>query len=338
MADMVQREELASFLRSRREATDPVSVGLRPGSRRRTPGLRREELAQLSGISVTWYTWLEQGRHISVSRQVIESLARVLRMTSAEREHLFTVAGLALPVQTAGPPEVDDTLRRLVQALDPNPALVVNPWWDLLAYNQVYSALHGGLDGLPPAERNVLWLFFTATPARYLIVNWLDEGRQLVGQLRAHLAQHPGDPRGPELVATLTAASPTFAELWPEHTTARFRSYRKGYQHPTAGLLSLDYIKLAAASNDRQDLIVMLPADQTTADKLRQLLARNAGQQVPVPHHDGEGADVVLVRRTAEVLRYGGARLRVQVAARAVQHDEVGLLSGRVVPRGLGQP
>jgi transcriptional regulator with XRE-family HTH domain len=97
MADMVQREELASFLRSRREATDPVSVGLRPGLRRRTPGLRREELAQLSGISVTWYTWLEQSRHISVSRQVIESLARVLRMTPAEREHLFTVAGLALP-------------------------------------------------------------------------------------------------------------------------------------------------------------------------------------------------------------------------------------------------
>jgi transcriptional regulator with XRE-family HTH domain len=270
MPDMVQREELASFLRSRREATDPISVGLRPGPRRRTPGLRREELAQLSGISVTWYTWLEQGRRVSVSRQVIESLARVLRMTPAEREHLFTVAGLALPAHTAGPPEVDDTLRRLVETLDPNPALVVNPWWDVLAYNQVYSALHGGLD-LPPAERNVLWLFFTATPSRYLIINWLEEARQLVGQLRAHLAQHPGDPRGPELIATLVAASPKFAELWHEHTAARFRSYRKGYQHPSAGPLYLDYIKLAAASDDQQHLIVMLPADQATADKLRQL-------------------------------------------------------------------
>lgn len=204
------------------------------------------------------------------SRQVIESLARVLRMTPAEREHLFTVAGLALPAQTGGPPDVDDGLRRLVEALDPNPALVVNPWWDLLAYNQAYSALHGGLDGLPPAERNVLWLFFTADPARYLIVNWLDEASQLVGQLRAHLAQHPGDPRGPELVATLAAASPKFDELWQEHGTARFRSYRKGYQHPAAGLLSLDYIKLAAADG-QQDLVVMLPADQATADKLRQL-------------------------------------------------------------------
>jgi len=271
MADMVQREELASFLRSRREATDPVSVGLRPGSRRRTPGLRREELAQLSGISVTWYTWLEQGRHISVSRQVIESLARVLRMAPAEREHLFTVAGLALPAQASGPPVVDDTLRRLVEALDPNPAFVVNPWWDLLTYNQAYSVLHGGLDARPPAERNVLWLFFAIDPARSLIVNWLDEARQLVGQLRAHLAQYPDDPRGPELVATLEAASPKFAELWQEHGTARFRNYRKGYQHPAAGPLSLDYIKLAAASDDQQHLTVLLPADQATADKLSQL-------------------------------------------------------------------
>ncbi len=270
MTDMVQREELASFLRSRREATDPVSVGLRPGSRRRTPGLRREELAQLSGISVTWYTWLEQGRDISVSREVIESLARVLRMTPPEREHLFTVAGLALPARSVGPPEVDDTLRRLVQTLDPNPAFVVNPWWDLLTYNEAYSFLHGGLDARPPAERNVLWLFFADDPARSLIVNWPDEARQLVGQLRARLGQYPGDLRGRELVAALTAAGAKFAELWQEHSTARFRGYRKKYRHPAAGLLSLDIIALAAASDEQQRLIVMLPADQATAGKLRE--------------------------------------------------------------------
>lgn len=155
MTDMVQREELASFLRSRREGTDPVSVGLRPGPRRRTPGLRREELAQLSGISVTWYTWLEQGRHIGVSREVIE--------------------------------------------------------------------------------------------------------------------RYPGDPRGPELVAALTAASPKFAELWQQHPTARFRGYRKSYRHPTAGPLSLDIIALTASSNEQQHLTVLLPADQATADKLGQL-------------------------------------------------------------------
>lgn len=271
MADMVQRAELGAFLRARREATNPTSVGLRPGNRRRTPGLRREELAQLCGISVTWYTWLEQGRKISVSRQVIESLARVLRMTPAEREHLFTVAGLALPAETTAPVEVDDALRRLVHALAPNPAFVANPWWDLLAYNEPYSALHGGLDARLPAERNVLWLFFAAEPAGYMIANWPDEARQLVGQLRAHLAQYPGDPRGPHLVTTLTAASPTFAELWREHGTARFRSYRKKTQHPEAGVLNLDYVKLTAASDSQQHLVVLLPADTATAATLSQL-------------------------------------------------------------------
>jgi len=123
----------------------------------------------------------------------------------------------------------------------------------------------------PPAERNVLWLFFAADPARYLYVNWLDEAGHLVGQLRAHLAQYPGDSRGPELVAALAAASPRFAELWQEHGTARFRNYRKGFQHPTAGLLHLDYIKLTAAGDHHQQVTVLLPADQATADKLRQL-------------------------------------------------------------------
>ena len=135
---------------------------------------------------------------------------------------------------------------------------------------------HGAVSRTNPKARRTSTgqpgaLFFATDPGRYLIVNWPDEARQFVGQLRAHLAQYPGDSRGPELVAALSAASPKFAELWQEHGTARFRNYRKGYQHPAAGLLSLDYIKLTAASNDQQHLIVMLPADQATADKLSQL-------------------------------------------------------------------
>ena len=122
----------------------------------------------------------------------------------------------------------------------------------------------------PPAERNVLWLFFTTDPGCSPFLNWPVEARQLVGQLRAHLARYPGEPRGPELVAALTAASPKFAELWVEHTTARFRGYRKNFQHPVAGPLSLDIIALTASSNGQQHLIVMLPADQATADKLCQ--------------------------------------------------------------------
>jgi transcriptional regulator with XRE-family HTH domain len=270
MADMVQREELAAFLRSRRETTDPVALGLQLGSRRRTPGLRREEVAQLSGVSVTWYTWLEQARDISVSRQVIDSLARVLRMAPPERAHLFTLAGLALPAESTRP-NVDDTLRRLVHTLHPNPAYVINPWWDLLVYNAAYAALLGGLDDRPPAERNSLWLTFTEDRVRSLLVDWSTEARQLLGQLRAHLAQYPNDPRGPELIEALQKGAPKFPELWEEHSVRRFEVSRKRFRHPSAGRLDLDYIKFATADNDQQQLVVFLPADAASAAKLPDL-------------------------------------------------------------------
>lgn len=276
MADMVQRTALGGFLRARREATDPVSVGLRPGGRRRTPGLRREELAQLAGVSVTWYTWLEQGRDITVSRQVIESLARELRLSPPEREHLFTLAGLAVPAEPPGPVRVDATLRRLVDALSPNPAYIVNPWWDILACNDAYAALIGGLDHRPPAERNTLWISFTDDRVRALVLDWPSESRHLVGQLRAHLARHPRDPRGPEIVSALLAASPSFAELWERHAVHRFQGARKRFRHPGVGRLDVDYVKLSAADDDQQQLLVFLPADEESAAKLPKLLSTSA--------------------------------------------------------------
>lgn len=272
--DLVQRVELGAFLRARREAADPVSFGLNPGPRRRTPGLRREELAQLSGVSVTWYTWLEQGRDISVSRQVIDSLARVLRLPPGDRAHLFTLAGLALPAEHHGPVQIDGMLRRLVCELDPNPACVTNLWWDLLGWNHAYAALIGGLDHRPAAERNTLWLMFAEDRSRPLFLNWAEEARQLLGQLRAHLAQHPGDPRGPELVEALHAASGKFTELWREQSVRRFESSRKRFQHPALGRLDLDYIKLATADDDRQYLLAFLPADAASAGKLPSLTGR----------------------------------------------------------------
>jgi transcriptional regulator with XRE-family HTH domain len=277
MADMVQREELAAFLRSRREATDPVAVGVRPGPRRRTPGLRREELAQLAGVSVTWYTWLEQARDISVSRQVIDSLARELRMTPPERAHLFTLAGLALPAGSAARPKAADILRRLVDTLHPNPAYVINPWWDLLAYNEAYAGLLGGLDDVPPAERNVLWLLLGGDRLHGVLPDWAAETRSLLGQLRAHLARYPQDPRGPELVDSLRATGPRFAELWEEHEVRQFRAARKRMRHPRVGRIDFDYVKLATVDDDQQQLVVLLVADPADTAKLAELSRRSDG-------------------------------------------------------------
>ncbi|MDW5593057.1 helix-turn-helix transcriptional regulator [Conexibacter stalactiti] len=265
----MQRKELASFLRARREASDPIALGLDPGTRRRTPGLRREEVSQLSGVSVTWYTWLEQGRDITVSRQVVESLARALRMPAAEREHLFTLAGHVLPPEADSAQPVDDTLRRLVDELAPNPACVVGRWWDVLAANDAYVAISGlDLDG-PPAERNLVWRTFTHRRPTDLYVDWEDEARQLVGQLRVQLARHPDDARGPALVDAISRADPRFVRLWDEQTVRRPHSARKRFQHSRLGRLHLDYVKLAADGDN--SLLAFLPGDEPTAASLRRL-------------------------------------------------------------------
>ncbi len=279
MADTVQRAELGAFLRARREASDPVSAGFPAGSRRRTPGLRREELAQLAGLSVTWYTWLEQARDISVSRPVVGSLARALRLTAAERAHLFTLAGLALPPADPAPPVVEPTLTRLVDALHPHPAYVASAWWDVLACNDAYAGMIGGLAHRPPAERNVLWITFVEARESGHLLDWESEARSLVGQLRAALARHPHDPRGPELLAALLAADDTFRAMWAEHEVVHFETARKRLRHPALGRLDLDYTKLTAATDERQILIAFLPADAESAARLDTLRSADAKGQ-----------------------------------------------------------
>jgi len=271
MGGMTQRTQLAGFLRSRREALSPQTVGLEPGPRRRTPGLRREEVAQLSGVSITWYTWLEQGRDISVSRQVLESLARTLRLTQAERRHLFVLAGAALPAEAPRPVTVSPTLRALVDTLDPNPAHVINSCWDLIAYNRAYEGLVGGLDDLPTEERNSIWLLFTRPAMRTLLVDWQREAREILGQFRASAAQHLDDPRTTAVVQALLAASPAFAAMWSQHPVQAFTPAMKQFSHPGAGRVDLNYIKLAVAEDVQQHLVVFLPATPEDARGLRRL-------------------------------------------------------------------
>ncbi|MFF4595918.1 helix-turn-helix transcriptional regulator [Amycolatopsis sp. NPDC001370] len=263
MPELVQRTELGAFLRARREATDPASAGFAPGPRRRTPGLRREELAQLASLSVTWYTWIEQGRDISISHQVVESLARALRLSPSERAHLFTLAGLALPPAPPKPRCVDPLLSRLVRELHPKPAYVVNPWWDLLAYNDAYAELLGGLDQRAERERNILWLTFVEARGPGLFVDWAAEARALAGRLRVALARHPDDPRGRELLRGLEEASEMFRELWAEQSVSGFSPARKELRHPRHGRVDLDCLKLMDAQNEQQSLIVFLPAEET---------------------------------------------------------------------------
>jgi transcriptional regulator with XRE-family HTH domain len=241
---------------------------LERGPRRRTPGLRREEIALLAGVSVTWYTWLEQARPIGVSRQVIEALARALRLGPADRDLLFTLAGLVVPPSDHQATPISNTLHRLVLTMQPNPAYVTNVWWDVLACNEMYAELLGGFSERPPAERNILWLTFTQPRSRTLFVDWDTEAKQLVGQFRVNLAQRPRSARGTELRDLLLEASPAFAELWQTQEARRFEPSRKQLRHDRLGMLALDYVKLDVAEGEDLALLVFLPADDETATKL----------------------------------------------------------------------
>jgi transcriptional regulator with XRE-family HTH domain len=271
MADAPRRAELAAFLRSRREAIDPAAAGFTSSSRRRTPGLRREEVALLSGVSVTWYTWLEQQRKITVSRQVIESLARALALSPVEQDHLFMLAGLALAPTAATRPAVSDALRLLLDTLEPNPACVTAPFFELLAWNQSYAQLIGGLDGVRPAELNTVWLLFTEPWRRATLEEWDREAVSLIGQVRASLAKYPDDDTGPVLVEKLCAASEQFRDLWNQHSVRAFQPSTVHVHRQAAGPVHLQTMKFTLAHDERQGLTVFLAADADTTQSLARL-------------------------------------------------------------------
>jgi transcriptional regulator with XRE-family HTH domain len=271
MTEAPHRRELAEFLRSRREALDPSSLGFAAGPRRRTPGLRREEVALLSGVSVTWYTWLEQQREIRVSRQVVDSLARALQLSAVERQYLFTLAGLVPPADDARRPEVSESLRRLVETLAPNPACITSPFFDLLAWNSSYDRFVGGLSDRSGPELNVVWLLFTEPERRAGLQEWDREARSLIGQLRASQAQHPDDPRGHALVEALRRSCSEFEILWAGHSVRAFQPAPVHFRHPEAGVLRLDTLKFASAEDGQQYLTVFLAGDDASLERLGRL-------------------------------------------------------------------
>jgi len=214
-----RREELAAFLRNRRERVGPADVGLAPGDRRRTPGLRREELAQLAGVGVTWYTWLEQGRPINASVQVLDAIARVLRLGSAERWHLYRLAEVpGVPAPQASEPAPAEVLP-VLDALDPTPAAIYNGKYDLLGCNESYAALFPYLTLASGLERNALWQIY-GRPDGTSPMTDADVCQSMIARLRANYANHLGEPDWVELIESLCAANPEFARLWADHPIA----------------------------------------------------------------------------------------------------------------------
>ncbi len=267
----LRRRELGAFLRSRRERVRPEQVGLPPMRRRRTPGLRREEVAQLAGVGVTWYTWLEQGRDINPSAQVLDAIARTLQFDVHEHSHLFTLAGISTTTIADQCLNLCPTAQPLIDQLEPFPATVVNARLDLLAFNRVYASFFEDLDAIPVEDRNILWLAFTHPRWREVIVDWDDITGRMVAEYRALMAEHLDDPAWKTLVARLQAASPDFAAVWERHDVQGVESRTKRAMHPTAGLLLLDYTNLWLNQGLGIRIVAFSPADERTRRRLEAL-------------------------------------------------------------------
>ncbi len=267
----MRRRELADFLRSRRERIAPEEVGLPPASRRRTPGLRREEVATLAGVGVTWYTWLEQGRDINASPQVLDAVARTLLMDPHERDHLFRLADTPEGTSQAECGSLPPTSQLLLDKLNPFPACIRNARYDILAYNKAYDLLIGPLGDLPFEDRNSLWRMFTVPSCRAATLDWEEGTRRMVAEYRAAMAEHVAEPAWKCLVTRLTKASPEFAELWERHEVAGPENLTKRFMHCEVGLLKLNYTNLWLGQRLGTRMTTYSPADDQTAERLREL-------------------------------------------------------------------
>ncbi|WP_265862729.1 helix-turn-helix domain-containing protein [Streptomyces sp. SKN60] len=269
----VRRHELAAFLRSRRERISPEQVGLPRGRRRRTPGLRREEVAQLSAVGVTWYTWLEQARPIQVSPQVLDALAGALLLDPTERTHLFALAGQADPHPETPCPTVTPSLRALLDQLEPLPAAVQNSRYDFLAHNRTFGRLFCDLDALPREDRNSLWLAFTNDEFRAAVTDLPEVLLALAGKLRASMAEHLAEPAWKALVDRLQAASPEFREIWARHDVVDQSGRTKLIRNAQVGLLRLEHTNLWLGPTAGPRLVTYVPVDAATRAGIERLHA-----------------------------------------------------------------
>ncbi|WTB16544.1 helix-turn-helix transcriptional regulator [Streptomyces sp. NBC_00829] len=261
--------ELREFLMSRRARISPVEAGLPDGgARRRTPGLRREEVGVLAGVGVSWYQWLEQGRDITVSPQVLDSVGRVLRLSSVERRHLYVLAGLNPPAPEVDPGDADMCagLRRLIDAWMPYPAHIMDAYWNTIMYNDAAGTTLGMRPGL---VQNCLIAFFTDPVYRARARSWERNAPYVVAQFRAACSERPDDEGFRTVVEEAKAASAEFTELWERRDIAPGGQVRKELEHPLVGTLFVESTQLRVPA--RPDLAIVMHTPLPEADTARKL-------------------------------------------------------------------
>ncbi|MFF9149394.1 helix-turn-helix transcriptional regulator [Streptomyces sp. NPDC014861] len=283
MATTIDRRELADFLRRRRERVTPKDVGLPAGPRRRTPGLRREEVAQLAGMSADYYIRLEQARGPQPSPPMLAALARALRLDADERDHLHLLAGHRPPAGPVAGDHVAPGLLHLLDQLPTIPAQILGDLGDVLAQNAPARALLGGVCTVSEHGRNVVWRWFADPLARtaYPPEEHAYYSRLHVADLRAAYGRRGGDPASTRLVERLRAASEEFATLWAEHEVAVRRHSRMRVAHPLVGQVDLDCQVLLAPEGEQRLVFFTPPPGTDTADRLALLAVVGTDQFTP---------------------------------------------------------
>lgn len=265
---------LGIYLRDRRSRMDPAAFGF-GGGRRRTPGLRREEVAHRANISPTWYTWLEQGRGGAPSADVLNRIAAGLMLTAPERDHLF-VLGLGRPPEAdyRNSNDVTPRLQRVLDALPISPAIIKTATWDVVAWNAAAAALLTDYGTLPREQRNILRLMFTNSRIKAAQEDWLSVARYVVGAFRADAARAGAGADIAQLVDELSRLSPEFAMLWGDNDVAGHADGLKRIHHPDHGLIELEFSAFAVDGRPDLGMIVYNPASPQTAERIQSLMAR----------------------------------------------------------------
>jgi transcriptional regulator with XRE-family HTH domain len=286
--DEIRRQELSNFLRTRRARLAPAELGLPAASRRRTPGLRREEVAQSAGMSVTWYTWLEQARPISISAEMLDNIARVLRLDGIERIQLFQLA-LRDPALDSKPKRqrISPLLKQMLDQIEHLPAFILGARWDVLEWNLAAGAFFG-FSHIPAADRNFVWLFFTHSTLRSLIVDWPTRARDVLARFRVRYGRHAGDKSFVQLVERLKSISAEFAQWWPRHDVLPLSEGLARYNHPLVGRLQLQHVSFSVMDDPELTLTILAPG--RTADsqiKLQQIINHFKSIHGSSAHLDG---------------------------------------------------
>lgn len=261
-------KRLGAYLREARGRLDPAALGL-PGGRRRTPGLRREEVAQRANISPTWYTWLEQGRGGAPSAEVLGRIASALMLTEMEREHVFML-GLGRPPDVRYRPAegVTPRLQRVLDAMDPTPALIRTAIWDVVAWNRAATVMLTDYEALAPAERNVLRFIFLNPQMRQAHPDWASVARFVVSAFRMDAARAGAQAQVEPLVAELSRLSPEFRAMWRDNAVRQPAEMVKHLRHPTLGTISFEYSAFAVDGRPDLSLVLYNPATPEDAAKI----------------------------------------------------------------------